>query len=32
MLITLVAGAGPNFMKIAPIIKAVKAAQTAGQK
>jgi UDP-N-acetylglucosamine 2-epimerase (non-hydrolysing) len=27
MLITIVAGARPNFMKIAPIIKAVKAAQ-----
>ncbi len=31
MLITVVAGARPNFMKIAPIIKAVKAAQRAGQ-
>ena len=32
MKITLVAGARPNFMKIAPIIKAIKAAQTAGKK
>lgn len=31
MLITIVAGARPNFMKIAPIIKAVKAAQNGGQ-
>jgi UDP-N-acetylglucosamine 2-epimerase (non-hydrolysing) len=32
MKITLIAGARPNFMKIAPIIKAIKAAQTAGKK
>ncbi len=31
MLITIVAGARPNFMKIAPIIKAIKAAQAAGK-
>ncbi len=31
MLITIVAGARPNFMKIAPIIKAVKATQRTGQ-
>lgn len=31
MKITLVAGARPNFMKIAPIIKAIKAAQSAGK-
>ncbi|MBS1509703.1 MAG: UDP-N-acetylglucosamine 2-epimerase (non-hydrolyzing) [Bacteroidetes bacterium] len=31
MNITLVAGARPNFMKIAPIIKAIKAAQAAGK-
>jgi UDP-N-acetylglucosamine 2-epimerase (non-hydrolysing) len=30
MLITIVAGARPNFMKIAPIIKAIKAAQREG--
>lgn len=30
MLITIVAGARPNFMKIAPIIRAVKAAQNSG--
>jgi UDP-N-acetylglucosamine 2-epimerase (non-hydrolysing) len=30
MLITLVAGAGPNFMKIAPIIHAIKKAQNNG--
>jgi len=32
MIITLIAGARPNFMKIAPIIKAIKAAQNAGKK
>jgi UDP-N-acetylglucosamine 2-epimerase (non-hydrolysing) len=32
MLITIVAGARPNFMKIAPIIKAIKAAQKEGKK
>src|SRR3954452_24874317 len=32
MFITIVAGARPNFMKIAPIIKAVKAAQKEGKK
>ncbi len=31
MLITIVAGARPNFMKIAPIIKAIKSAQEAGE-
>ncbi|MEI8058694.1 MAG: UDP-N-acetylglucosamine 2-epimerase (non-hydrolyzing) [Ferruginibacter sp.] len=31
MKITLVAGARPNFMKIAPIIKAIKAAQATGK-
>ena len=31
MKITLIAGARPNFMKVAPIIKAIKAAQTAGK-
>src|SRR5215208_5658036 len=31
MLITIVAGARPNFMKIAPIIKAIEAAQTEGR-
>ncbi len=31
MLITIVAGARPNFMKIAPIINAVKVAQSSGQ-
>lgn len=31
MLITIVAGARPNFMKVAPIIKAIKTAQTSGQ-
>jgi len=30
MRITLIAGARPNFMKVAPIIKAIKAAQSAG--
>ena len=29
--IDLIAGARPNFMKIAPIIKAIKSAQTAGK-
>jgi UDP-N-acetylglucosamine 2-epimerase (non-hydrolysing) len=32
MFITIVAGARPNFMKIAPIIKAIKAAQKEGKK
>jgi len=32
MTITLIAGARPNFMKIAPIIKAIKLAQAAGKK
>ncbi len=32
MNITLIAGARPNFMKIAPIIKAIKAAQANGKK
>jgi UDP-N-acetylglucosamine 2-epimerase (non-hydrolysing) len=32
MLITIVAGARPNFMKIAPIIKAIKASQNEGKK
>lgn len=32
MNITLIAGARPNFMKIAPIIKAIKAAQASGKK
>ncbi len=32
MIITLIAGARPNFMKIAPIIKAIKLAQAAGKK
>ena len=31
MNITLIAGARPNFMKVAPIIKAIKAAQAAGK-
>ena len=31
MLITIVAGARPNFMKIAPIIKAIEVAQAAGR-
>jgi len=31
MHITLIAGARPNFMKVAPIIKAIKAAQAAGK-
>lgn len=31
MLVTLIAGARPNFMKIAPIIRAIKAAEAAGQ-
>jgi len=31
MIITLIAGARPNFMKIAPIIKAIQAAQKAGK-
>ncbi len=31
MNITLIAGARPNFMKIAPIIKAIKSAQAAGK-
>lgn len=30
MLVTLIAGARPNFMKIAPIIRAIKAAEAAG--
>ena len=30
MLIDLIAGARPNFMKIAPIIDAIKTAQQAG--
>lgn len=32
MLITIVAGARPNFMKIAPIIKAIKLAQSEGKE
>ncbi|RZL06711.1 MAG: UDP-N-acetyl glucosamine 2-epimerase, partial [Pedobacter sp.] len=31
MLITLVAGARPNFIKIAPIVKAIQAARSAGE-
>lgn len=31
MLVTLIAGARPNFMKIAPIIRAIKAAEVAGK-
>src|ERR1035437_5980577 len=31
MKITLIAGARPNFMKIAPIVQAIKAAQQTGQ-
>ena len=31
MLITLIAGARPNFMKIAPLIKAIQAAETTGK-
>ncbi len=31
MLVTVVAGARPNFMKVSPIIKAIKAARSAGQ-
>ncbi len=31
MIITLIAGARPNFMKIAPIIKAIKSAKAAGK-
>ena len=31
MLVTLIAGARPNFMKIAPIIRAIKAAEAAGK-
>ncbi len=31
MIITLIAGARPNFMKIAPIIKAIKSAQSKGK-
>ena len=32
MLVTLIAGARPNFMKIAPIIRAIKAAEAAGKE
>ena len=32
MLIDLIAGARPNFMKIAPIIDAIKAAQKEGKR
>ena len=32
MLVTVVAGARPNFMKIAPIIRAIKEAQASGRK
>ena len=32
MRITIVSGARPNFMKIAPITRAIKAAQEAGKK
>src|SRR5215203_4352123 len=32
MLITIAAGARPNFMKIAPIIKAIEVAQAEGQE
>src|SRR6476620_12008664 len=32
MFITIVAGARPNFMKIAPIIKAIRAAKEAGEE
>jgi len=32
MKITIVSGARPNFMKIAPITRAIKAAQEAGKK
>lgn len=32
MLVTIVAGARPNFMKIAPIIRAIEAAQRMGKK
>ena len=31
MLITLIAGARPNFMKIAPLIKAIQKAHECGQ-
>ena len=31
MLVTLMAGARPNFMKISPIIRAIKAAEEAGK-
>ena len=31
MLITLIAGARPNFMKIAPLIKAIQAAHATGK-
>ena len=31
MLITLIAGARPNFMKIAPLIKAIQAVNAAGK-
>lgn len=31
MLVTIVAGARPNFMKIAPIIRAIQSAREAGQ-
>ena len=31
MLITLIAGARPNFMKIAPLIKAIQAAAQTGK-
>ena len=32
MLVTIVAGARPNFMKIAPIIRAIKGAQASGEE
>jgi len=32
MNITLIAGARPNFMKIAPIIKSIKSAKASGKK
>ena len=32
MKVTIIAGARPNFMKIAPLMRAIKAAKAAGKK